>query len=143
VCDWTDRMNSGENALTRNEAAVFDALEFANGPLRAYEILDLLHGKGFRAPLQVYRALKKLRDAGLVHRLESLNAFVACSHKDGQCAGLAAFAICEDCGGVAEFLDHAIGSHLASWADKQGFNVKKTTIEILGACESCTTSSGV
>ncbi|HSM41507.1 MAG TPA: transcriptional repressor, partial [Afifellaceae bacterium] len=61
---------------------VFDTLLAADGPLSAYDILDRLRDKGFRAPLQVYRALDKLLALGLVHRLESLNAFIACAHPD-------------------------------------------------------------
>ncbi len=65
--------------LTRNQSLVFNALDGASGPLSAYDILDKLRADGFRAPLQVYRALDKLVEYGMVHRLESLNAFVACA----------------------------------------------------------------
>jgi len=58
-----------------------DLLKNNKVPLSAYDILDKLHDFGFRAPLQVYRALDKLIELGLVHRLETLNAFVACQHK--------------------------------------------------------------
>ena len=61
----------------RNESVVCDFLEDADEPASAYEILDALRDKGLRAPLQVDRALSKLIDSGSVHRIESLNAFVA------------------------------------------------------------------
>ena len=101
--------------LTRNQALVFDALSASEAPLSAYTILDKLRGDGFRAPLQVYRALEKLQDLGLVHRLESINAFVACAHPDQDCCshGLTAFTICESCGKVTEFHDHMIEERLA------------------------------
>jgi hypothetical protein len=67
-------------------------------PLSAYTILDQLRDQGFRAPLQVYRALDKLVEFGLVHRLESLNAFVACRHPDCEDHETIAFMICEKCG---------------------------------------------
>ena len=66
--------------LTKNQGLVFDVLSHSQGPLSAYTILDKLRDHGFRAPLQVYRALEKLLEFGLVHRLESINAFVACAH---------------------------------------------------------------
>jgi Fur family zinc uptake transcriptional regulator len=66
--------------LTKNQSLVMGALTNSDGPLSAYTILDQLRDHGFRAPLQVYRALDKLVEFGLVHRLESLNAFVACRH---------------------------------------------------------------
>jgi Fe2+ or Zn2+ uptake regulation protein len=48
--------------------------------MSAYDILDRLRGSGLRSPLQIYRALGPLTEQGLVHRLESLSAFVACAH---------------------------------------------------------------
>ncbi len=61
-----------ENDLTRNQSLVLDTLSQSGGPLSAYTILDQLRDHGFRAPLQVYRALDKLVEFGMVHRLESL-----------------------------------------------------------------------
>ncbi len=127
--------------LTKNQALVFGSLSKSGGPLTAYAILDLLRDSGFRAPLQVYRALDKLVEYGMVHRLESLNAFVACSHKDCSGHGSAAFAICETCGCVAEFTpDEAIGL-LKAWTEKQQFHLSRTTIELRGTCKTCMTAS--
>lgn len=126
--------------LTKNQALVFDALTRAEGPMSAYTILDKLRDHGFRAPLQVYRALEKLLELGLVHRLESLNSFVACSHTTEACCrhhGTVAFAICESCGQVSEFHDHAIDERLASFARLKGFKAEKTTIELRGLCSAC------
>ncbi|MCB1470463.1 MAG: transcriptional repressor, partial [Rhizobiaceae bacterium] len=89
--------------LTKNQALVFGVLSKAEGPLSAYSMLDQLREHGFRAPLQVYRALEKLVEFGLVHRLESINSFVACTHPHDHSHGLIAFAICEACGAVDEF----------------------------------------
>lgn len=124
-------------ALTKNQKLVFGSLSEAAGPLTAYAILDLLRDAGFRAPLQVYRALDKLVEYGLVHRLESLNAFVACSHKGCSGHGTAAFAICEKCGLVSEFSpDEAIGC-LEKWTEGAGFQLSRTTIELRGTCRAC------
>ncbi|MBB4008007.1 Fur family transcriptional regulator [Allorhizobium taibaishanense] len=125
--------------LTRNQSLVFQALEKAEGPLSAYTILDKLRDSGFRAPLQVYRALEKLLEFGLVHRLESLNAFVVCSHLQHDCChhGTVAFAICNRCGQVQEFHDHSIDHRLQDWSKARGFKAEKTTIEIRGVCENC------
>jgi len=124
--------------LTRNQSLVLDTLTQADGPLSAYTILDRLRDAGFRAPLQVYRALEKLLDFGLVHRLESLNAFVACAHPHCHAQGLIAFAICEDCGQVDEFADAVVRERLGAWSSEHGFRVEKTTIEIRGHCAACT-----
>lgn len=124
--------------LTRNQSLVFAALETADAPLSAYSILDALRDEGFRAPLQVYRALDKLVSLGLVHRLESLNAFVACDHPEGDPHGTIAFAICEDCGQVDEFSDDEIAQRLGIWAKAEKFELDKTIIELRGTCEACT-----
>lgn len=130
--------------LTRNQSLVFDALARADGPLSAYTILDLLRDDGLRAPLQVYRALDKLVAIGLVHRLESLNAFVACNHPSGPDAGKShgtvAFAICEKCDSVAEFADSDLVDRLRGWAKAEGFEAHSTVIELRGLCETCRTA---
>ncbi len=127
--------------LTKNQSLVFGSLSDAGGPLTAYAILDLLRDNGFRAPLQVYRALDKLVEYGMVHRLESLNAFVACSHDGCNAHGTAAFAICEKCGDVSEFKPDDAIRLLTSWTAKQGFSLSRTTIELRGTCRSCQTTN--
>ena len=96
---------------------------------------ELLHT--LRAPLQVYRALDKLVERGLAHRLESLNAFVACADEHCHRKGLIAFAICEGCGKVDEFADAVIEDRLGKWAGATGFKVERTTMEIRGKCAEC------
>jgi len=126
--------------LTKNQSLVFDTLSKANTPLSAYTILDLLRDDGFRAPPQVYRALEKLQERGLIHRLESLNAFVACSHGNCHEHGLIAFAICEGCGNVTELGEKDIESHILSLTQKHDFKPKSTSIEIHGTCAHCQAS---
>jgi len=123
--------------LTKNQALVLGALANDGGALSAYSILDQLRDEGFRAPLQVYRALDKLLEFGLVHRLESLNAFIACSHPDCESHSTIAFAICETCGDVAEFADDVAAEHLQGWAKREKFRLKKTIIELRGTCNTC------
>lgn len=123
--------------LTRNQNLVLEALNKAEGPLSAYGILDELREEGIRAPLQIYRALDKLLELGLAHRLESLNAFVACAHKHHAETGTIAFAICEDCGKVDEFADQVVNDRLNLWAREHGFKSERTTIELRGHCAQC------
>ncbi|OJF90724.1 Fur family transcriptional regulator [Pararhizobium antarcticum] len=128
--------------LTKNQSLVLDALAHAEAPLSAYTILDKLRDHGFRAPLQVYRALEKLQEFGLVHRLESLNAFVACACREDHDHthhhhGVTMFAICEGCGQVTEFHDTGMEERLALLVKKQHFKTEKTTIEIRGHCQNC------
>lgn len=123
--------------LTKNQTLVLDVLARTEGPLSAYSLLDELREHGFRAPLQVYRALEKLMEYGLVHRLESLNSFVACSHPHDHKHGLIAFAICEKCGQVNEFADETVEGRLKGWAADNSFKLEKTTIEMRGTCATC------
>jgi Fur family zinc uptake transcriptional regulator len=123
--------------LTRNQAAVYDVLSAADAPMTAYTILERLSSAGFRAPLQVYRALDKLLQHGMVHRLESLNAFVACKHPECDGHAAVAFTICDECGHVAEINDADLAVSLSTMTGGAGFRPKKTTIEIRGACSDC------
>jgi Fur family zinc uptake transcriptional regulator len=124
-------------ALTKNQKLVFGALSASDGPLSAYAILDGLREEGLRAPLQVYRALDKLIEYGLVHRLESINAFVACAHPHAHETRMIAFAICDKCGQVSEFSDEIVESRLGEWARSHAFVPERTTIEIRGRCAQC------
>jgi len=122
--------------LTPTRRHVLEILAGSHKPLGAYEIMDLAARKGPRpAPITVYRALDFLRQNGLVHRIESRNAFVACvrNHQDG----LVAFLICERCDVVGEAPAGAVGQTLAAAARSAGFTPNMSVIEITGTCSHC------
>lgn len=131
--------------LTKNQKLVLAALRGTDAPQSAYAILDIVRPEGIKAPLQVYRALDRLLELGLVHKLESINAFMTCTHchDDGHhdhhhhAHGVAAFAICDDCGKVSEFSDEEIDARLEAWTGKHGFKLSRTTIELRGRCAEC------
>jgi Fur family zinc uptake transcriptional regulator len=124
------------NNLTKNQALVLTALSRSSNPMTAYHILDVLHSDGLRAPPQVYRALDKLIELGLVHRLESLNAFMSCQQPD--CLpNTIAFAICDQCDNVREISDSSFALHLKTIAEKTGLKPSKSTIEVHGMCKTC------
>jgi Fur family zinc uptake transcriptional regulator len=129
--------STAPRALTKNEALVFGILNATDQPLSAYAILDQLRDDGLRAPVQVYRALDRLLEFGLAHRLESLNAFVACNHDHAEEAAQTAFAICESCGKVTEFTDPSLDEYLAHWAKSEKFAPTRTTLELRGLCAAC------
>jgi len=128
---------AARNALTKNQLCVLEKLEAASAPLSAYTLLDQLRERRFRAPLQGYRALDTLVKEGLVHRLESLNAFVACAEPHDHNHSMTAFAICDTCGQVTEFSDHDVGHKLDDWVRSTGFAAKKAVIEFRGTCAKC------
>ena len=118
---------------------VSDALRDAGRPVSAYEIIDSLRDKATLAPQTVYRSLDRLIAAGTAHRLESLDAFVACSH--GIHKGCAIFAICQSCGGVEEFDEPNALKNLSDWAANARFTLRQITLELRGTCARCTETS--
>ena len=128
---------SAAQRLTPIRRKVLDVLLGSHKPLGAYEIIDRLAPKGPRpAPITVYRALDFLRENGLVHRIESRNAFIACVHNHA--AGeLVVFLICERCGAVGEASSPDVAATLASAARAAGFTPKSPVIEITGVCTHC------
>lgn len=127
--------------LTRNQELVLKALTAQKAPMSAYDILDRLRDSGLRAPLQVYRALEKLMSLGHVHRLESLNAFVACDHPGCEVHQTVVFAICDACGGVSELSDRALAQQLVSITHSADFKLTKSTVELRGECVACQRAS--
>ena len=126
--------------LTRNQELVLGTLAHATAPMSAYDILDELRNDGLRAPLQVYRALEKLTERGLAHRLESLNAFVCCADAHCHESGSSAFAICEKCGRVEEFVERGVEQTLMGWSRAAGFRPTRMTVELRGLCRDCSSS---
>lgn len=123
--------------LTSNQQRVLSTLQDAKRALSAYALLDRLRAVGFSAPTQVYRALERLTQHGLVHRLESVNAYVSCAHRPGCMHGFTAFAICDSCGHVDEFLDNDLSDSLGRWAQENAFSLGNSAIEIRGRCGAC------
>jgi Fur family zinc uptake transcriptional regulator len=121
----------------RNRQLVLDALEQAQKPMGAYELLELLREEGLRAPLQVYRALEQLIEDGAVHKIESLSAFALCTHAQCSSDAHAVFAICTKCGQANEFHDNALERILRRLAKREGFRTRATTVELSGLCEAC------
>ena len=118
---------------------IAEALKDAGRPVSAYEIIDSLRDRATLAPQTVYRSLDRLIASGAAHRLESLNAFVACSHASHE--GAAIFAICERCGRVDEFDEGTAIAALASWAQASRFKVRQMTLELRGTCSGCSSSA--
>ncbi len=132
---------------------IMGALTEASRPLSAYDLLDKLRPTGVAAPLTVYRALDKLIASGRVHRIESLNAFVACRSGEHHHAGhdhdantvvprrSVGFTICNDCGAVEEFIDRKLFAQLDRNLTKKHFSPRASAIEVHGVCAACSTVS--
>ncbi|ABE59234.1 MULTISPECIES: transcriptional repressor [Chromohalobacter] len=115
---------------------VLEMIATAPGGLKAYDLLDRLAAEHASArPPTVYRALEFLIEQGLVHRIESLNAYVACpcpEHAHGF-----QLLICRACGRVEELHMDEVGEQLSQGARQQGYRIERQTIELLGLCADC------
>ncbi len=110
-------------------------------PVKAYDLLEMLSRERKRAaPQTVYRALDFLREAGLVHRLESLNAYIGCARPDRRHS--AQFLICTGCGAVAEMDDGELTARIDANARRLGFDVADEKIEVSGRCRTCRRQPG-
>ncbi len=123
--------------LTKNQKLVLALLQNTGQCMSAYDILDQLRPMGLKAPLQIYRALEKLIGLQLVHKLESLNAFVSCDHRANHARDMTAFTICEDCGEVTEMAADFVVDLLKQKVGARGFQISQTAIEIKGTCDRC------
>ena len=121
--------------LSRNQSEILACLRRAKEPMSAYAILDRVRTSGISHPPTVYRALNELMQKGMVHRLQSRAAFIACDH--GACDGKLAFAICRQCGKVVEIpLSDRDEAALLDLAPDQ-ILPDQVTVEIAGLCETC------
>lgn len=119
-----------------NQGAVYDALLKAGKPMTAYQLIDAVRPEASLAPPTVYRALGRLIEEGLAHRLESVNAFVACrmAHRHRGCT---VFILCRDCGAAEEIIDEILADRLRMCAAARRFRIEKATLELQGRCAAC------
>ena len=127
---------SRRERLTANRRQVLEILLAEHRPAGAYDILEQFDWQGRRpAPAQIYRALSFLETMGLVHRIASRNAYVACS---GQGRGHGTvFLICEECGTVAEPNALELARTVHELAGTSGFEHRSHSVEVTGRCPEC------
>lgn len=127
--------------LTAPRAQVLGIMVESARPLTAYEILEQL-GKTVRNPKPptVYRALEFLQGAGLVHRVESLNAYLTCGGHDHGGADIQ-FLICDGCGDVREVDLPHVADNVARGATAVGFKASRSSTEVHGLCDGCSDES--
>lgn len=127
--------------LTAQRRAVLEIICTRAKPMGAYEILASMRaGVPGAAPPTVYRALEFLLAQGLVHKLETIHAFVGCNHPDHPHASQ--FLICEGCGDVTEVEDPEVVRSLQRAALAVGFRTDKRVVEVVGTCADCSSLSG-
>lgn len=125
--------------LTPIRANVLRLIAQASKPVKAYELLEWVRegkGVGADAPPTVYRALDFLMANGFVHKLASVNAFVACHHPSSARHSVP-FLICDRCHSAVELEDRAVVAKLEQRARALGFRPQAQTLEVHGLCAAC------
>jgi Fur family transcriptional regulator, zinc uptake regulator len=129
------RCTAEHQRLTEPRRRALEMLLRAGHPVKAYDLLPKFHAGGRAAkPPTVYRALEFLERHGLAHRIESLNAYVACRRVGETHA--AAFLICDCCGATAEVEPRA-AFDMGAIGGEAGYRLTSITIEAHGLCAAC------
>lgn len=123
--------------LTPVRRRVLELVWSSHQAVKAYDLMAQMQGEMAQAakPPTVYRALDFLMEHGLVHRVDSLNAYVGCptprrAHREQ-------LLICTECGAVGEMEDPAVANALGEAASRAGFSVQRQTVELQGLCGAC------
>lgn len=125
--------------LTPIRAQVLGFIADAGAPVKAYDLLDRMRvegGVGAAAPPTVYRALDFLLDNGFIHKLASINAFIACHHPSAEPHSVP-FLICDSCQNAVELEDEQVARTLEARARASGFEPRAQVLEVHGTCGDC------
>ncbi len=122
--------------LTKLRQKVLTLILKNHGYVKAYDLLnDLKKNDASAKPPTVYRSLDFLMEHGFIHKIQSLNAFVGCSHPDEHedCY----FLICKECKNIEECCSNSVKKVLTSTSGKNNFSPNQVTLEITGICQDC------
>jgi Fur family zinc uptake transcriptional regulator len=123
--------------LTKLRRAILELLLAADGPVKAYDLIELMRDKGERlTPATVYRALNFLLHYGLAHRVTSLNAFVPCTGSRDERSVL--MLVCSECRKAEELDDPVLYEAVRTRLDELGMSLRDNCIEMRGTCRKCT-----
>ncbi len=122
--------------LTPTRRRVLELIVNSPGGAKAYDLLDALTAENASArPPTIYRAIDFLMSHGLIHRIESLNAYVSCTCPEH--AQAYQLLICKTCGLVQELHEESLDQQLTAAAQREGFTAQHKTIEVHGLCKAC------
>lgn len=122
--------------LTDMRRRVLELIWSGHQAVKAYDLLEMLSAPDRKVrPPTVYRALQFLLENGLIHRIESLNAYVGCTVP--QSHHISQFLICNRCATVIEMAGEDIASIVSREAESHGFQIDNQTVEVHGICAPC------
>lgn len=122
--------------LTPLRRRIFEELASADGPLGAYDLVELLGREKRIAPISVYRVLDFLIEAGLIHRIATQNTYLPCHHPHHEHETMV-FLVCSRCGNVDEMEAPDVAERLGGMAEAAGFKPSGKAVEIEGECAGC------
>ena len=135
LVEVSKRLSGQGERMTSARTRVLELLLSAGEPVKAYDLIARFGANGAPAkPPTVYRSLEFLERHGLVHRIASISAYVACT--SGTDAHAAAFLICDCCGATQE-VSATLAEGLDAAAASAGYVIERTTIEAHGRCSAC------
>jgi Fur family zinc uptake transcriptional regulator len=125
--------------FTKLRQEVFQEIAATYTSIGAYDVLARLAEKGTRlAPISVYRAIDALLEAGVIHRLESKNAYFACRRLDHTSTGRRPiFLSCEKCNAVQEADAEGIFETIDRVSRTASFQPRVKFVEVSGLCRAC------
>ena len=136
-------MKKHSDIMGKFTSPILTYLQSQDKPRSAYDILDEMRANGAKAPMQIYRALAKLEEAGLAHKLPKSNGWIACHghHHDDELASMLILLSCQSCGAVEEVEDHNIQQAMTALTTNRHFELPAQTIEVDGLCAPCKTGN--
>ena len=123
--------------LSFNQKTVHELLQASDRPLKAYTILSEIQKLGIKSPTQVYRALEKLIELGIVHKIESKNSYIVCKINNCSKQLSTSFLMCNKCDNVVEIEDYHFEDRLNKLSKKFNTQYLHHKLEIYGTCEDC------
>lgn len=141
-----DAMNNARTLCTQKGARLTTLREQvlaliwqSHKPLGAYDLIDMLAEASERrvAPPTIYRALDFLLEMGIIHRINSLNAYIGCPSPSTEHPSY--FLICTQCQTANECNDTALSQHIEQIGKQQQFSIQHQWLEVLGICHECQT----
>ena len=136
ISEFEKYCEKNNQKISKVSKKVFEILLESHKALGAYDILDKLKYYGYSSqPPIAYRALNFLTEIGFVHKIEKLNAYIACSHPGK--SHKPAFLICRKCKLVSETTQPQTNRKIVSEAKDCKFSIENSIIEVIGVCPNC------
>lgn len=122
--------------LTKMRRAILEDLLASDGPVKAYDLIEHMRVKGMRlTPATVYRTLDFLLQYNLIHRINSMSAFVPCTGSHDEHALL--MFVCSECRQTKELDDPVLYESMRARLGELGMSLQENSIEIQGRCRKC------